>query len=289
MSRTGIPLVRNTIGVIERFSVQKYVATVVGEGGAPRPARRDGRRLLRDARRARARIITTDDIRQWREAQDPLVFAHRRTVRERQPDGSWRWVDPRLGRIAALAEAIAPTNGRILTELFIDYFRPGGGEVLFRSDDDTPAPTIEELKEKYGGLGAADAFLVPGDPDFSKPGETGTAIELVDDPRKRFLYYIYPDNAAARNGFQPGRLPRCRETWLFRVEYMRTAKGCRNVPYKQYVDEGKLHAFDEAIRICRTTKCPAPVPTIKHLSWNCDEDLAHIIFLFEVDCRARIF
>ena len=76
-----------------------------------------------------------------------LVFARRRCVRGRSDaDRRWRYLDPVLGNIAALAETAAPRLGGIVTDLFQDYFQPGAGDVLFQDSPDDPgekAPPLE--------------------------------------------------------------------------------------------------------------------------------------------------
>jgi hypothetical protein len=283
MPKRRIPIVRNSSGVRSRFSVNRYASDAIIAGTDREAAFARARRLLKDLLRNRATVVTTDDLRHWTLEQDPLVFAHRRGLRETNFDGSRRFVDPGLGRIAALAALIAPRSGRVLTELFLDYFRPGSGDVLFLMAPDDKAPPIGELE---GSVAGADAILYPGRPDFSKPGQAGTPVaDVFTDRRKRFLYYIQPDDSADRTGFQPGRLPGCSpEIWLFRMEYMRMVRGCANVQYERLAREARIQAFAEMFNKLCPRNCPLPAPKIRHIQWFCDEDVAHVIIFFEVEC-----
>jgi hypothetical protein len=282
MSKRYIPIVRNTIGQSSRFSVRRYAADAVADGDDIDTAIARGRRLLRDIRRDGAALITTDDIRHWTFERDPLIFAHRRCLRQDSFDGSRRWLDPQLGRIAALATLIAPRSGRALTELFIDYFRPGAGDLLFfMAPPDDKAPLVEDLDEQFAG---GETILYPGRPDFSKPGEAGTRVaDVFTDSRKRFLYFVNPDDTVNRTGFRPGNRPACGESWIFRIEYMRKVPGCTNVQYERFAKEAKLQGFAEMFNVCQAP-CPLPVPTIDHIEWFCDEDVAHVIIFFAVKC-----
>jgi len=289
MRNCGIPTVRNTLGERTPFALDRFVRDAVLRGEDMESAREAGRQLLADLREARADIVTTDAIRHWLLERDPLVFARRRCLRERDLAGRWRYVDPVLGAIAALAEAVAPEGGRVLPELFLDYFQPGAGAVLFQEEPDERAPMekVPNLTELEDQLGDVADRIFP-EADFTGRGSSGTLVWDLDpaETRKRLFYYVFPDDTPQRYVGRPGILPACDERWLLFVEYWRDAPGCVNVDYRALVRAGLLQAIAEAFRICRPTRCERAVPRILYASWGCGGVGAFAYLQLEVTCLA---
>jgi len=232
-----------------------------------------GRQLLADLDRAGVDVVTTDAIRHWMAERDPLVFARRRCVRRRDADGRWRYLDPMLGAIVALAGSVAPRVGSILTELFLDLFRPGAGNVLFQDSPDDggeeKAPPVEELEEQFGEL-ADSAF--PDGADFSRPGGVGRSVDPADETGKRILVFISADDTIDRLILRPGVRPGCDERWVLYMYYGRTAPGCARVDYRSITRAAILQAIAYAFRICRLTRCEQPVFKVLDVSWACGAD-----------------
>jgi len=289
MGECGIPTVRNTVGERPPFALDQFVRDAVVRGDDLEKAREAGRQLLDDLREAEAGIVTTDAIRHWLLERDPLVFARRRCLRERDLAGRWRYADPVLGAIAALAETVAPEAGRLLTELFLDYFRPGAGEILFQQEPDerTPgekAPDLEDLEDQFRDL--ADGIAFPDPPDFTGRGKSGT-IRKIDPAgtEKNFSVVVFRDDAIIRFPIRPVP-PECNERWFLLAVYSRDAPGCVNVNYEALVRAGLLQAIAEAFRLCRPSRCERAVPRLLYASWLCSEDTAKAILQLEVTCVA---
>ncbi|MGH7332266.1 MAG: hypothetical protein ACREKS_05845 [Candidatus Rokuibacteriota bacterium] len=287
MGECRIPTVRNTIGERTQFSLDRLVRDAVIDGNEVEAARATGRQLLADLDRAGVDVVSTDAIRHWLAERDPLVFARRRCIRRADGDGRPRYLDPVLGAIAALAESAAPRVGPIVTELFLDHFRPGAGDVLFQaSPDDTrkeKAPPLDQLEDPFGEL--ADAAF-PDDADFSRPGGVGKRVDPEDETGKRLLVFISADDTLDLLILRPGVRPGCDERWVLYVYYGRTAPGCAGVNYRSITRAAILQAIAYAFRVCRATPCEQPVFKLLEVSWACGADLANVFLRMEVMCLA---
>jgi hypothetical protein len=292
MRKRGIPTVRNTVGEHTLFSLDRFVRDAVLRGDNLERAREAGRQFLADAREAAADIVTTDGIRHWLLERDPLIFARRRCLRERDLAGRLRYTDPILGAIATLAETVAEDDGRLLTELFLDYFRPGAGDILFQDapDERTPrekAPDVADLEKQLRDV--ADGIAFPERPDYTGPGGSGPFIDFLDpgETRKRLFSCVLPDDTLDRFIGRPGILPKCDERWLLFADYSRKAPGCVNVNYRQLVRAALLQAIAEAFRVCRLLRrCEAAMPKLLHARWFCGSDIASARLTLEVVCMA---
>jgi hypothetical protein len=285
------PVVRNTIGERRRFSVQRFVRDAVLRGQSREAAAASGRRLLQAARRAGAAVITTDDIRHWILEGDPLVFAHRRGLRQIRFDGSVRYLDPELGRIAALASAIAPTNGALLTELFLDWFAPGAGNAVFLSrqddgdEDQEKVPSVADVELRFGDV--VDRIMPP-DADYSKFGAAGKGfVPDPADPRQVFFLFIGGDDTVSTLAWpRPPGPVECDKPFLVYVSYYRNAPGCVGVNFRAVVRAALLYAVEEGFRRCRTSPCTDAVSTFLSASWGCGLDMAVASVQIEVVCAS---
>ncbi len=286
MARRRLLFVRNTIGQRSRFSVQRYTEDAV-RGGDRRPrALRRGRRLEADLNRAGAVEVTTDDIRHWTREQDPLVFAARRRVRDVR-SGEMHWVDPRLGRIARLAAAVAPVAGPLLTELLLDYFVPGAGTVALLRDDEEKQPVTkrDDVELRYGDL--VDEIM-PQDADYSRFGSTGgSTVPDTSGRQQTFLIFISPDDTAGTlvRPKPPGPI-RCDTPFVVYVSYYRNAPGCVRVDFRSVVRGALLYAVEEGVRRCLTSPCTDARARFLSASWGCGFDQAVASVLIEVTCLA---
>ena len=286
--KSGTPTVQNTAGERTPFSLARFARDAVLRGEDLEVARAAGRQLLADLRRARARVVTTDGIRHWLLERDPLVFARRPWLRARDLRGQLRYADPVLGTIAALADIVAPRNGRLVTDLFLDYFRPGAGDILFQEapDDKTPkekAPDAAELEAQFGDVADGVDF---SDADFTRPSFLGWEDfdpYAPDEPRKRFFFYVKPDDSLDRFAVRPGRPVDCGERWLLFATYFRMNPGCVNVNFRALVRAALLQAIAEAFRLC-PARCKRPVPKLIFGSWACGANIATARLELEFVC-----
>ena len=274
MSTTRIPIVRNTIGVYSRFSVSRFAADAVLRGDDRRSAIASARRLLRDLRRAGVLVVTTDDIRHWILEQDPLVFQHRRHIRETDFTGRSRYRDSLLARIADLAGIVDALNGALLTELFLDYFVPGAGNAVFLRRDDGD----EEEKEKVTPLpdvelrwGDIVDQIMPRDADYTRFGSAGS-VTAPDpaDPRQTFFLFIGGDDTVSTLAWpRPPGPVQCDKPLLVYVSYYRNAPGCAGVNFRSVVRGALLYAVEEAFRQCRTSPCTDAMTRFLYAVWGC--------------------
>jgi hypothetical protein len=291
MRNCAIPTVRNTVGEHTLFSLDRFVRDAVLRGDSLERAREAGRQFMADVREAGVDIVTTDGIRHWLLERDPLIFARRRCLRERDIAGRLRYTDPILGAIAALAETVAEDDGRLLTELFLDYYRPAAGAVLYQETPDgvsgprgEKAPDVAVLEKQLRDV--ADRIFPEA--DFTSPGRLGTYRTL--DPgatQKQFSFVVSQDDTVLRFPIRPV-LPACDEPWLLLTIYSRNAPGCVNVNYRQLVRAALLQAIAEAFRVCRLLRrCEAAMPQLLYASWLCGADGAKVVLQLEVRCVAR--
>ncbi|MCI0432315.1 MAG: hypothetical protein L0271_01510 [Gemmatimonadetes bacterium] len=287
MTEPCIPMVRNTVGELTRFSVDRLARGLPGPSpeSRVRAARRFGKDLSRDG----APLITTDDLRHWLLERDPGVLAHRRCVRERTFDGRWRYVDARLGRIAALAETIAPETGDLLTELFLDYFRPGSGSVAFLDDregdgEKPKVAPVDEVELRWGDLANA---IMP-DADYTRNGSAGKVrIPDPSDPRQQFFFFVGGDDRLDTLVWPrpPGPIL-CDTPFIVSERYYRNAPGCAGVVFRTLVRAAFLYTIDEAFRLCRTSPCRDALPKLLFAEWGCGRDTAVAAVDLEVVCLA---
>jgi hypothetical protein len=290
LEKWGIPTVQNTAGERTPFSLDRFARDAVVRGEDLEVARAAGRQLLADLRHVRARVVTTDSIRHWLMERDPLVFARRRKLRTRDLRRRLRYADPVLGAIAALADVAAPRNGRLITDLFLDYFRPGAGDILFQEtpDEKEPrekAPDTDELEAQLGDVADGVDFT---DADFTRPGFLGWEDfdpYAPDERRKRFFFYVKSDDSLDRFAVRPGRPVDCGERWLLFTTYFRMNPGCVNVNFRALVRAALLQAIAEAVRLC-PPRCKRPVPKLIFGSWACGADIASVRLDLEFACLA---
>jgi hypothetical protein len=288
MSECRIPIVQNTLGERAQFSLDRLVRDVMRDGMDLEAARAAGRQLLADLDCARVDVVTTDAIRHWLAERDPLVFARRRGVRARDADGRWRYLDPVLGRITALADTGGPRVGPIVAELLLDYFRPGAGDVLFQDlPDGTMAEKAPKLEELEGSFGALADDLLPTGADFSRPGMAGTIVSPPNETGKRVLVYISANDDIDRDVVRPGVLPGCDERWVLYLDYGRTAPGCAGIDYRALTRAAIIQAIAYAFRLCRRNpRCNQADVRLLHAVWTCGSDLANVGLRLEVRCVA---
>jgi hypothetical protein len=283
--------VRNIAGVRSRFAFDRFVRDEVLRGNDIASARAAGRQLLRDLRRAGVDFVTTDDIRHWLFERDPLVFTHRRAVRARAADGTWRFIDPALGRIAALAETFLPLDAPLVTELFLDHFRPGASEVRLRVPDDEEAekekvPPVADVELRWSDI--ADG-LMPRDADYTGFGSAGKPALPLDpaETRQAFFFFIGADDTVSTLTSPKVPAPiRCDTAFLVLQRYYRSAPGCTGVDYRSLVRAALLYAIEEAFRLCRTSPCTRAVPRLISASWGCGLNHAVASVDLEIVCVA---
>jgi len=280
------PTVRNTAGEVSDFALDRFVRDAVVRGESLEAARAVGRQLLADLRRARVHLVTTDALRHWILERDPLVFARRRRVRARGAAG-WRYLDPALGEIAALAELPSLHGSRLATELFLGYFRPGAGEVMAQAAPDPErAPPLEDLEEQLGDI--ADGIEWPEAPDYSRWGSVGPTMALPDptDGRKQLFLFIRSDGTVTRLRKAGIPDPGCDEPFLLDANWFRSAPGCANVDFRAVVRACLLQGLAEAFRACQPSRCERAIPKLLHACWGCGSDTASAHAVLEVRCTA---
>ncbi|MCI0433132.1 MAG: hypothetical protein L0271_05705 [Gemmatimonadetes bacterium] len=283
-----VPIVRNTAGRESAFSVDRYARDAVTRGDPLDAARAAARQLLSDLQHADVTVATTDAIRHWILERDPSLFTLRACVRVRDAAGTLRYVDPALGSIAREAELASPVRGPFLAELFIDYFRPGAGNVLFQDAGDSGGeekpPDLADLERDLGDL--VNRLEFPDTPDFTGTGESGKRVdESSEDPLpKRFHLTVDGGGLVRRFSARPGIRPVCAEPYLLFTKYYMKAPGCAGVNYRALVRAGLLQAAAEAFRLCRPSGCTTAMIRLIHVSWACGSDLASAFIQFEVVC-----
>jgi hypothetical protein len=288
--KPGVLMVRNARGETSRFSLARFVRDATARASSRQAAVADGRRLLRAARRTRLDVLTTDDIRHWIAERDPLVFAHRRTLRELRFDRRWQYEDPALGRIAALAASIAPTNGALLTELFLDAFVAGAGNVLFqqRGDDEDDEEKVTPRADVELRFGDIVDGIMPADADYSTFGSAGK-VQVPDPtrPGQTFFLFIGGDETASRLAWpRPPGPVKCDTPFTVYLSYYRDAPGCAGVDFRAVVRGALLYAVEEGVRRCITSPCERALSRFLYASWGCGLDMAVASVRIEVVCLA---